>query len=38
MEADPDKEDIGDVTLDDEKACRWRVVFEGNERGIEEKK
>ena len=38
MEGDPEKKDIGDVNLDYERECHWRIVFEDNDGGVYDKK
>ena len=38
MEADPDKEEMEDVGLNNERDYHWRVVFEDNEWGIDNEK
>ena len=38
MEDDPDEEDTDDVNLDDERERHWRMVFEENDGGVDDKK
>ena len=38
MEDDPDEEEMDDVNIDDARECHWRMVFEDNEGGVENKK
>ena len=37
LDNDPDKEDMGDVNIDDERERQWRNVSEDNEGGVDEK-
>ena len=37
-EDNPDEEDMEDVNIDDERECHWRMVFEDNEGGVDDKK
>ena len=37
MENDPDEEDIDDVNIDDKRERHWRIVFEDNEGGVDDK-
>ena len=34
----PDEEKMDDVNLDDERERHWRMVFEDNEGGVDDKK
>ena len=36
-ENDPDEEDMDDVNIDDKRERHWRIFFEGNEGGVDEK-
>ena len=38
MDQDPDEEYMEDVRLDDEREHHWRMVFEDNGEGVENKK
>ena len=38
MEPDPDEEDMEYVKLDDKKDRKWRIVFEDNDGGVDDKK
>ena len=38
MEDDPDKEDMEDVKLDDEKERHWEMVSKDNDVGVDDKK
>ena len=38
MEDDSDEEEIDDVNLDNERECHWRMVFEDNDRGVDNAK
>ena len=35
---DPDEEDMEDVKLDNERERHWRIVFEDNDGGVDDKK
>ena len=37
MENNPDEEDMDDVNIDDERERHWRIIFEDNEGGVDEK-
>ena len=37
VEQDPDEEDIEDVQLDNEWECPWRMIFEDNDGGVDDK-
>ena len=37
MEDDTDEEDMEDVSLDDERERHWRMVFEENYGGVDDK-
>ena len=38
VEDDPDEEEMGDVNLDDERECHWRMVFKENDGGVDDAK
>ena len=38
MEGYPDEEEMDDVNIDDEREHHWRMVFEDNEGGVDDKK
>ena len=38
MENDPDEEDMDDVNINDERERHWRICFEDNEGGVDDKK
>ena len=38
VEDDPDEEEMDDVNLDDERGHHWRMVFEDNDRGVDDEK
>ena len=38
VEDDPNEEDMGDVKLDDGRELHWRMVFEDNDGGVDNKK
>ena len=38
MEAGLDEEEMEDVRIDDERDRHWRMVFEENERGVDDKR
>lgn len=38
MEANPDKEEMEDMSLNDERDCYWRLFFKDNEVRIDDKK
>ena len=38
VEDDTDEEDMDDVNLDNERELHWRVVFEDNDRGVDDTK
>ena len=33
-----DEEDMGDMIIDGERECLWRIVFEDNDGGVEDEK
>ena len=37
MENDPDEEEKDDINIDDERERHWRIFFEDNEGGVDEK-
>ena len=37
MENDPEEEEMNDVNIDDERERHWRIFFEENEVGVDEK-
>ena len=38
MEYDPDEEEMDDVNSDNEMERHWRMVFEDNDRGVDDAK
>ena len=38
VEDDPDEEDMEDIKLDNERESHWRMVFEDNNGGVDDKK
>ena len=38
MLADPDKQEMDDIKLEDEMGCHWKIFFQKNEVGIYGKK
>ena len=38
MEDDPNEEEMDDLNLDDERERNWRMVFEDNDGGVDNKK
>ena len=38
VEDDPDEDEMGDVNLNDQRESHWRMVFEDNGGGVDDKK
>ena len=38
MEDDPDEEDMDNLNIDNKRESHWRIVFEDNDGGVDDKK